>query len=40
VVVDGRILHRNGEFTALDYDKLLADGAQSVGALKAKAKWS
>jgi cytosine/adenosine deaminase-related metal-dependent hydrolase len=40
VAVDGRILHRNRQFTALDYDKLLADGAQSVTALKAKAKWS
>jgi cytosine/adenosine deaminase-related metal-dependent hydrolase len=40
VMVDGRILHRNRQFTALDYGKLLADGAQSVAALKAKAKWS
>jgi cytosine/adenosine deaminase-related metal-dependent hydrolase len=40
VVVDGRILHRNRQFTALDYRKLLADGAQSVDELKKKAKWS
>lgn len=40
VMVDGRILHRNRQFTALDYTKLLADGAQSVASLKAKAKWS
>jgi cytosine/adenosine deaminase-related metal-dependent hydrolase len=40
VVVDGRILRRKGEFTALDYGKLLADAAQSVEALKAKAKWT
>ena len=40
VIADGRILHRDGKFTALDYDKLLADGAQSVASLKAKAKWS
>jgi 5-methylthioadenosine/S-adenosylhomocysteine deaminase len=40
VVVDGRILHRNRQFTALDYRKLLADGAQSVAELKKKAKWS
>lgn len=40
VVVDGRILRRNGEFTALDYGKLLADAAQSVETLKAKAKWT
>lgn len=40
VMVDGRILHRNRQFTALDYGKLLADGAQSVATLKAKAKWN
>ena len=40
VVVDGRVLRRKGEFTALDYRKLLADAAQSVEALKAKAKWT
>jgi len=38
--VDGRILRRNGPFTALDYGKLLADAAQSVAALKTKANWS
>jgi cytosine/adenosine deaminase-related metal-dependent hydrolase len=40
VVADGRILLRKGEFTALDFAKLEADGAQSVAALKAKAKWT
>ena len=40
VVADGRILRRKGAFTALDYGKLLADAAQSVTALKEKAKWS
>jgi cytosine/adenosine deaminase-related metal-dependent hydrolase len=40
VVADGRILRRKGEFTALDYDKLLADAAQSVETLKAGAKWT
>jgi cytosine/adenosine deaminase-related metal-dependent hydrolase len=40
VVVDGRILRRKGAFTALDYGKLLADAAQSLAALKAKANWS
>ena len=40
VVVDGRVLVRNREFTALDYNKLEADGQQSAAALKAKAKWS
>jgi 5-methylthioadenosine/S-adenosylhomocysteine deaminase len=39
-VVDGRILFRAGQFTALDYQKLNADGAQSVEALKAKANWT
>jgi cytosine/adenosine deaminase-related metal-dependent hydrolase len=39
-VVDGRILFRAGQFTALDYDKLEADGEQSLAALKAKAKWT
>jgi cytosine/adenosine deaminase-related metal-dependent hydrolase len=40
VVVDGRILRRKGAFTALDCGKLMADAAQSVAALKAKANWS
>jgi len=40
VVVDGRILRRKGEFTALDYGKLLADAAQSVETLKTRAKWT
>jgi len=40
VVADGRVLVRKGQFTALDYDKLEADGQQSLAALKAKAKWS
>jgi hypothetical protein len=34
------VLVRKGQFTALDYEKLEADGQQSVAALKAKAKWS
>jgi 5-methylthioadenosine/S-adenosylhomocysteine deaminase len=40
VVVDGRVLRRKGAFTALDYDKLLADAGQSVETLKASAKWA
>jgi cytosine/adenosine deaminase-related metal-dependent hydrolase len=40
VVADGRVLLRNREFTALDYDKLEADGDQSLAALKTKAKWT
>jgi 5-methylthioadenosine/S-adenosylhomocysteine deaminase len=39
-IVDGRILFQNGQFTALDYDQLEADGAQSVAALKSRAKWA
>jgi cytosine/adenosine deaminase-related metal-dependent hydrolase len=39
-IVDGRILYRNRAFTAIDYDKLEADGMQSVAVLKAKAKWT
>jgi hypothetical protein len=38
VVVDIRILRRKGAFTALDYGKMLAEPAQSVEALKVKAK--
>jgi 5-methylthioadenosine/S-adenosylhomocysteine deaminase len=40
VMVDGRIMRHKGEFTALDYGKLLADAAQSVETLKASAKWT
>lgn len=40
VVVDGRILRRKGQFTALDPDKIARDARQSVGALMAKAKWT
>ncbi len=39
VVVDGRILRRKGEFTALDHEKVLRDATDSVAALKARAKW-
>ena len=39
-MVDGRVLFHNGDFAALDYDKLEADAMQSVAALSAKAKWS
>jgi cytosine/adenosine deaminase-related metal-dependent hydrolase len=40
VVVDGRILRRNGAFTALDYEKVTRDALQSVESLKTKAKWT
>ena len=39
-MVDGRVLFDNGDFTALDYDKVEADAMQSVAALSVKAKWS
>lgn len=40
VVVDGRILRRKGQFTALDYEKVERDNAQSAAALMARAKWT
>lgn len=39
VVVDGRIVRRKGEFTALDYGKLLQEANETLAALKARAKW-
>ena len=39
VVVDGRILRRRGGFTALDYPTVLAEAAESVAALRARANW-
>ncbi|HVV61386.1 MAG TPA: amidohydrolase family protein [Pseudolabrys sp.] len=40
VVVDGRILYRQGRFTGLDYEKVASDATQSFTALKMRAKWS
>ena len=40
VVVDGRILRRKGEFTALDYDKVVREASDALTALKARAKWA
>ena len=40
VVVDGRILRRQGAFTALDYDKLVRDASDALAHLKTRAKWS
>jgi len=37
VVVDGRILRRNGQFTALDHDKVTREAADAVASLKARA---
>jgi cytosine/adenosine deaminase-related metal-dependent hydrolase len=39
VVVDGRVLRRGGQFTALDYQQVLRDATDSALALRAKAKW-
>ena len=39
VVVDGRILRRKGEFTALDHEKVIREAADAVAALQARAKW-
>jgi 5-methylthioadenosine/S-adenosylhomocysteine deaminase len=39
VVVDGRILRRNGQFTALDQEKAIREASESVAGLKARAKW-
>jgi cytosine/adenosine deaminase-related metal-dependent hydrolase len=40
VVVDGRILRRGGEFTALDYAEVLKAAAESAAALRARANWT
>jgi len=39
VVVDGRILRRGGQFTALDHATTLRDAMDSLAGLKARAKW-
>lgn len=40
VIVDGRVLRRASEFTALDYAEVLREAAESAAALAARAKWS
>jgi cytosine/adenosine deaminase-related metal-dependent hydrolase len=40
VVVDGRILRRNGQFTALDQEKVVREAADAAAGLKARAKWT
>jgi hypothetical protein len=37
--VDGRILRRAGEFTALDHAQVLMEAAVSAAALRARAGW-
>jgi len=39
VIVDGRILRRRGEFTALDHAEVVAQAAESAAALRARANW-
>jgi 5-methylthioadenosine/S-adenosylhomocysteine deaminase len=40
VIVDGRILRRAGQFTALDHTEVLKDAIESVAALRARANWT
>lgn len=39
VVVDGRILRRNNQYTALDIEKVVREASDSAAGLKARAKW-
>jgi len=39
VIVDGRILRRAGEFTALDHAQVLKEAAEYAAALRARAGW-
>jgi len=39
VIVDGRILRRGGEFTALDHAQVVRAAAESAAALRARAGW-
>ncbi len=40
VIVDGRILRRGGEFTALDYAEALKEASESAAVLRARANWT
>ena len=40
VVADGRIMWRNGAFTALDYGQIKREAGQALAALEARAKWT
>ena len=37
VVVDGRILRRKNQFTALDHAKVVAEAAETVAALRGRS---
>ena len=39
VIVDGRILRRQGRFTALDHDKAVGEAREAAAAVRARAKW-
>jgi len=39
VVIDGRILRRKGQYTALDLDQVVKEGKQTAESLRARAKW-
>ena len=38
VVIDGRILKRNGQLVALDAEQMVRDAAESLTALQARAE--
>ncbi|HEY7302347.1 MAG TPA: amidohydrolase family protein [Xanthobacteraceae bacterium] len=40
VVVDGRVLKRDGRLTALDPDEIVAEAAESLAGLRERAHWS
>lgn len=40
VIVDGRILRRAGQFTALDHAAVLKDAVESAAILRARANWT
>jgi 5-methylthioadenosine/S-adenosylhomocysteine deaminase len=39
VVVDGRVLYRNGRHTALDHRQVVANASKSLADIRARAKW-
>jgi cytosine/adenosine deaminase-related metal-dependent hydrolase len=39
VIVDGRILRREGRFTALDYGKTVREAREAAAAVRERAKW-
>jgi hypothetical protein len=39
VVVDDRILHQLGKFTALDHGKVVQDAKGAAAALRTQASW-